>query len=247
MSRGSRKHVLDWTSRPNFLVELLQLVSPVECKLTAATKWMPQGHERPQEARLESFDFLPHDVRARLQKWWLAHDVGANTPNWDIAVGCQIEGKAGLILVEAKANVPEMSSLGKKLGDDASERSVANHGRITEAIDEACEGLRRAGAMTSIKADRHYQLANRVAFAWKLADLGLGVPIVLIYLGFTGDEGIRDAGEPFRDHEHWESAFHAYADSTVPKNLFGSRIDCGKSGTWFLVRSRRVLEISPLR
>jgi hypothetical protein len=243
MSRGSRKHVLDWTSRPNFLVELLQLVSPVECKLTAASKWMPQGHASPQEARLESFDpFLSRQVRSELRKWWLAHEAGANTPNWDIAVGCEIEGKSGLLLVEAKANVPEMSPSGKKLSDDASDRSSANHGRISEAIADACAGLRRAGAETSIRADQHYQLSNRIAFAWKLADLG--VPTVLVYLGFTGDEGIRDAGEPFRDDDHWRSAFGAYAYSTVPKNAFESRINCGNSPAWFLVRSRKVMEMS---
>ncbi len=43
-----------------------------------------------------------------LRKWWLVHERGANTPNWDIAAGCEIEGKTGVILVEAKANVPEL-------------------------------------------------------------------------------------------------------------------------------------------
>jgi hypothetical protein len=246
MSRGSRKHVLDWTNQPTFLIELLQLVSPVDCKLTAASQWMPQGHSRPQEARLETFEpFLTRKVRADLQRWWLAHEAGANTPNWDIAVGCEIEGKPGLILVEAKANVPEMSAGGKKLGDAASERSVANHGRIAEAIADACAGLRRAGAETSSHVEGHYQLSNRIAFAWKLADLG--VPTVLVYLGFTGDEGIRDAGVPFQDHADWESAFGAYAHSIVPKNTFESRINCGDAATWFLVRSRRVIEVSPPR
>lgn len=246
MSRGSRKHVLDWTSRPNFLIELLQLVAPVECKLTAAAQWMPQGHSSPREARLETFEpFLTRDVRAGLQKWWLAHEAGANTPNWDIVVGCEIEGKAGLILVEAKANVPEMSGSGKKLADEASQRSGANHQRITEAIADACAGLRRVGAETSIRADQHYQLSNRIAFAWKLADLG--VPTVLVYLGFTGDEGIRDAGEPFADDAHWQNAFGAYAHSSIPKETFNRRIDCGNAPTWFLVRSRKVIEMSPGR
>lgn len=244
MSRGSRKHVLDWTSRPNFLLELLQLVSPVDCKLTAASQWMPQGYGHPQEARLETFaPFLTRDVRGALRNWWLVHEAGANTPNWDIAVGCEIEDKPGLILVEAKANVPEMSAGGKKLDAKASERSVANHDRIAEAIADACAGLRKAGTETSIRADRHYQLSNRIAFAWKLADLGL--PTVLVYLGFTGDEGIRDAGEPFQDHDHWELAFGAYAYSMVPKKTFESRINCGKAPVWFLVRSRKANEISP--
>jgi hypothetical protein len=62
MSRGSRKHVLDWTERPEFCAELLQLVAPVECRLTAQSKWMPRGYRSPDEARLETFgpEVLPH-------------------------------------------------------------------------------------------------------------------------------------------------------------------------------------------
>ena len=245
MPRGSRKHVLDWTSRPTFVVEMLQLIgAPAPCKITAASQWMPQGHANPQEARLETFaPFLSQSVRNELRKWWLVHEAGANTPNWDIALGCEIEGKPGLVLVEAKANVPEMSRGGKPLPDDASDRSQANHARITQAIADACAGLSCAGAVTTIGADKHYQLSNRLAFAWKLADLG--IPTVLIYLGFTGDEGIRDAGEPFRDDSHWQATFSAYAHANVPREVFESRIDCGRAPAYFLIRSRPVLEQSP--
>ena len=94
MYRGSRKHVLDWTSRPEFLVELLQLVAPVDCRLTARSKWMPVGYRSPDEARLETFGpevLADLTIWANLRKWWLVHERGANTPNWDIAVGCEIE------------------------------------------------------------------------------------------------------------------------------------------------------------
>jgi len=48
--------------------------------------------------------------------------------------------------------------------------------------------------------DSHHQLANRLAFTWKLATLG--IPVVLLY--FTGrDEGIADAGEPILDDAYW--------------------------------------------
>lgn len=97
----------------------------------------------------------------------------------------------------------------------------------------------------AISRDSHYQLSNRIAFAWKLASLG--VPTVLVYLGFYGDEGIRDAGEPFRDHAHWDETFASYAHTLVPSDLFNTRLDCGNAPTWFLVKARKVLEISPPR
>lgn len=248
MFRGSRKHVLDWTNRPEFSVELLQLVTPVDCRLTARSKWMPRGYRSPAEARLETFgpEIIPNpQTWTNLRKWWLVHERGSNTPNWDIAAGCEIEGKAGVVLVEAKANVPELSVLGKPVDPRASTASTENHERIAVAITEACSALRQLGAATTIGRDSHYQLSNRVAFAWKLATLG--IPTVLVYLGFIGDDGIADAGVPFSDIAHWESVFGEYAYSVVPRGIFEQRIDCVAAPVWFLLRSRRVIEMSPPR
>jgi len=180
-----------------------------------------------------------------LQTWWLAHEAGANTPNWDIALSCEVEGKPGLVLVEAKANVPELGLLGKKLDCAASEASRENHERIGRAIDEACTALRLVNPKISISRDSHYQLSNRIAFAWKLASLGL--PTVLVYLGFLGDRGISDAGEPFRDMAHWNEVFAKYAHSLVPNELFERRIECGPATAWFLLRSRPVIQSSEPR
>jgi hypothetical protein len=179
-----------------------------------------------------------------LRKWWLVHERGANTPNWDIAAACEIEGRPGLILVEAKANVPELTVAGKPVDAGASAASGANHERIGLAINEACASLRRISASTAISRDSHYQLSNRVAFAWKLASLG--VPTVLAYLGFWGDGGIGDAG-PFENAEHWEAAFAQYAHTMVPIELFERRIECEGAPMWLLVRSRQVIEVSAPR
>ncbi len=245
MFRGSRKHVLDWTSRPEFCEELLRLVSPVEARLTPSSIWTPKGYDAPKEAELKTFgpEAMPEsEVWPLLRRWWLVHERGANTPNWDIAFSCDIEETPGLILVEAKANVPELVRSGKGLRADASDNSRANHERIGGAIDEACAALRLVAGATAIRRDSHFQLSNRVAFAWKLASLG--VPTILVYLGFLGDRGIADAGEPFRDEAHWNDSFAAYAHSQVPRELFERRLDCGAAPSWFLARSRPVLSVS---
>jgi len=246
--RGSRKHVLDWTNRPDFVRELLHVVLPVDCSVTVASQWMPVGYGAPDEARLDTFgpQVLPNtNVWPVLRAWWLAHERGANTPNWDIAMSCEIEGKRGLILVEAKANVPELSASGKSSDAKGSQRSDENHTHIGAAIEEACAALLALGTPTSISRDTHYQLSNRVAFAWKLASLG--IPTVLVYLGFTGDDGIADAGVPFSDDAHWRGIFGAYVHTIVPESTFERRIDCGAAPFWLLVRSRPVLEPSPPR
>lgn len=244
--RGSRKHVLDWTGRPEFLSELAVLAAPAPISGLESAMFMPQGSAKPREARLETFGpaWLPgHPAWQTIEAWWLKHTEGANTPNWDIAVGCQVEERPGLVLVEAKANWPELSAAGKGAANETSSKSVENHEQIDRAINEANNGWQKIDDRTSISRSSHYQLANRLAFTWKLSQLGL--PVVLIYLGFTGDEGIRDAGKPFSDHGDWQKAFKGYSKRALPETLLETRIDTGRAPVWVFSRSRVVMEQSP--
>jgi len=96
------------------------------------------------------------------------------------------------------------------------------------AIEEACRGWWTVDKGVSVSRDSHYQLVNRLAFAWKLATLGIPIVLVyLVYLGFTGDEGIRDAGVPFADPTEWNRAFAHYAAGVLPLALFERRLDLG--------------------
>jgi hypothetical protein len=168
---------------------------------------------------------------------------GANTPNWDIAVGCTIENQPGLVLVEAKANRPELKADGKLLHESPSKNSEENHKQVGRAIDEARAGWQQVDPRVSISRDSHHQLANRLAFTWKLATLG--IPVVLIYLGFIGDEGIReDAGAPFSDDRDWQQAFSEYVSRTIPLDFFDRRVDFRPSPVWLVSRSRPILEQS---
>lgn len=110
------------------------------------------------------------------------------------------------------------------------------------AIAEACAALQRVSPSTAISRDSHYQLSNRVAFAWKLANAG--VPTVLVYLGFWGDDGLADVGAPFQSAAHWEADFTEHARSVVPMDLFEYRVECGAAPMWLLVRSRKVMAAS---
>lgn len=207
---------------------------------------MPRGHEWPEEARLEFFgrEVLSGDPRwSELTAWWLHHAPGANTPNWDIAVSCDIEGRTGFVLVEAKANVPELSAAGKPISGDASVRSISNHARIGAAIAEARDALATQFADIAISRDSHYQMSNRIAFAWKLASLG--IPVLLVYVGFTGDSGIRDVGEPLQNDEHWRQVFSDHMKAVAPLSMLERRIQAGPAAFWILSRSRQVAEISP--
>lgn len=245
MVRGSRKHVLDWAGTPRFLPDLLELAQPVECHVTATSKWRPLGYGDDSEARLETFGpaVMPGlSVWATLRSWWLKHEKGANTPNWDIALHCQVEGAPGLILVEAKANEPELSDAGKSRSKKPSEKSDENREQIGTAIGEARAALASQFPGICIDRDKSYQLSNRIAFAWKLASLG--VHTVVIYLGFTGDSGISDVGRPFRDEQDWRDVFTKHLDVVCPSPIAERRIQVGPASFWILSRARPVIEIS---
>jgi len=245
MYRGSQKHVLDWVEQPLFVPELLNLVRPVGAKVTAQSVWAPLGYRWPDEARLERWgpkNWGAHKCWGELEDWWLAAPRGANTPNWDLAMIADLEGQRGLILVEAKANVPELSRDGKEPPSE-SEGSRANHNRIGEAIESARKGLAVVAPGLNICRNSHYQLANRLSFTWKLASLG--IPVVLLYIGFTGDNGINDVGEPFSDSMHWHKVVERHLDEVGARDLFEHRQQIGGAPFWMLVRSRPVIEISP--
>jgi hypothetical protein len=184
-----------------------------------------------------------HAAWPRLHSWWLKHKRGANTPNWDIAVSCHIEGQPGLILVEAKAHERELEESGKRAERGASAASQANHDRIGGAISEACTQLSPKYPGISLDRDTHYQTSNRIAFAWKLASLG--IPTVMIYLGFIGDEGIRNVGTPFRDQSHWLDIFEKHLASVCPTSICNAATQCGEANFWLLPRARHVLQVSP--
>jgi len=241
--RGSRKHVLDWTSRASFQRSLVELVRPVAVSVDAADLWMPRGHKEPKEARLESFGPRAYpnlEVWPRLETWWLSHTAGANTPNWDVAAACRVNDTPGLILIEAKANVPELSAAGKPLGQEASENSRQNHERIGAAIKEASDALGGPQRGVRLSRDHSYQLSNRIAFAWRLASWG--IPVVLVYLGFTGDNQIADVGEPLKDDAHWLRLFSDHLAEIAPREWVNSRVDTQSAPFWLLARTLPVAD-----
>jgi hypothetical protein len=196
------------------------------------------GGAHPTEARLESFGREAMSDRAetwdRLQKWWLA--ARGNVPNWDIALSCDIGGKPGLILVEAKAHVGELSESGKSEGD--SEGSRRNQATIVAAIAEAREDLRlrQCELGSGISHDRSYQLSNRIAFAWKLASEG--IPTALVYLGFIGDQEIANVGEPFGSDTEWHKLMRSRLQLADSERQIEVACRTKREFFWVLSRAR---------
>jgi hypothetical protein len=138
----------------------------------------------------------------------------------------------GLILVEAKAHSDELKVSGKRPGNKK------NHEKIGAAIQQANEGLNAVLPGWSLSRDSHYQLANRFPWSWKIASLG--VPAVLVYLGFLRATEMRDKGEPFAGANAWESFVKEYSQGIVPGAAWNTRLLIEDTPLRVLVRSIQV-------
>jgi len=200
---------------------LTNLVELDDVQVNEEDFWMPQGlpvptddggwnRSRITEAQLDKDDgLLSAEERKEVTNWWLAVLRGdPMTPNWDIACTATIEGRAGLILVEAKAHSGELDTKGKRPGNPD------NHAQIGAAIQEANRNLNAILPGWSLSRDSYYQLANRFAWSWKIASLG--IPVILVYLGFLRVEEMRDRGEPFADQDVWENFVKEWSRGIVP-------------------------------
>ncbi|MEE8405336.1 MAG: hypothetical protein V3S17_08090 [candidate division Zixibacteria bacterium] len=226
-----RCHLLTHGTREQVAERLTKLIAPWG-SVAAVDNWMPQGFDEVKEAQLHNaerlLDVNPHGQE--LKSWWLAV-AGSNavTPNWDIASTCTIDGKPGLLLVEAKAHYTELNP------DDRCGASKPNFERIGEAIRAANDGLNKVQDGWNLSHESHYQLCNRFAWSWKVATLGF--PVVLVYLGFLNADEMRD---PFPDAQSWDNAVRNYSRGLVPESVWGSKLILDDTPIYPLIRSMEI-------
>jgi hypothetical protein len=128
-------------------------------------------------------------------------------------------------LVEAKAHPAE-------LHEDDCCKAGKNHKRISTALEEANRGL---GDDWCLAPKPCYQLSNRFAWAWKVASLG--IPVVLVYLGFLN---CADWDKPFTSHAAWEKCLLKYAENCVPMTAWNSKLLVNGTTVFPLIRSADV-------
>lgn len=214
--RGSkpRCHWLTHGARKDVAARLTELAADPLVTVTEKDYWLPDGFCRIEEAKLDSEpNLLPSDAdRDKLRKWWLA--VGPNTPSWDIACTCTIADNKGLLLVEAKAHENEPFNTRSK--------SCKNHQRIGEAISEANAKLTEQTELCwTLSRDKHYQMSNRFAWAWKLTEIGYSV--VLVYLGFLNAREMSNIGTPFADDNCWKEYVKKHSQHLFPTKVWDQK------------------------
>jgi hypothetical protein len=243
--RGSRKHLLDLLGSPHY-IQILNDLLHGRVVITGQDDRRPQDKSSPGEWELPKYcevHFSDCHRKHNLADWWLPlqlNNLSAKGVTWDLISTCLIGGKKGLLLVEAKAHEKELDYGGKLLKSNASLQSQVNHKHITERLKEASDGLKRKKSDVNIGIKTHYQLSNRVAWGWKLAECGL--PVALLYLGFHGDTYFNDY---FRDSDHWQRSMGAYMSGILPLSLPGFTIMSDNGGEFMMfVESLPVIEVS---
>ena len=232
--KGSRLRCLMLTSLPadTLVLALNELVAP-HAIVDPNHLQVPRGFLLPDEAKLGETPGLLSDLRREeITSWWLEETRNANTPNWDLVSQCRIGDRDRLILVEAKSHEGEFHT-----NCDTCGAKEPNATKIGGAVQEANDGWNRVLPGFSLSSDSHYQLSNRFAFSWKLATMG--IPVVLIYLGFLDAEEMTDGSRVIlRSARHWEDCVKKESASHIPPAAWEHSF-CGGNFTP-LIRSARV-------
>ena len=223
--RGSkpRCHLFTDGTPAEVVGRLTALVKPYG-SVSGTSEWRPVGFDDVDEVQLDKPNALiPDETSRELKNWWFAKSA-KGSPTWDLASQCVVgsgrDARPGVLLVEAKAHEGELESGGKSLKHDATSASRRNHERIGKAIEEANEGLRSltGDQAWGLSRDSAYQLANRFAWGWKLASLG--VPVVLVYLGFLNALEMSDKGDLFCEPHDWMECVKKHAKGKVPEEAW---------------------------
>jgi len=222
--KGSYRHMLDLVSAVNFQEIINTLLAGTGAHLAQEDSRHPRGRcNKPDWTEIELEDYLKrHPVPRHIgldRRWWIAFK--GKRPTWDLICHLEADGTPGLLIVEAKAHLCEMSETDCKSPVDLNnDRSVANDLSIRLRLAEATSELTGLGLGTfRLSAEHDYQLSNRLAYLQKLAREG--VPTILMYLGW-----LRSADwttDPFVDESAWENAVQGHFSRVGPWEFVGSK------------------------
>lgn len=232
--KGSQSAMIELINSDDFLDKLKEIVDDDSIEFSKNEKFKPISKEKPKEGELK--DFLINtewsELANNIGNWWLGiQKANLRTPNWDFISTCTINGKKGLLLIEAKAHWNELTN------DHCSSNSKNNREKIETAINQAKDDINNKNIVPpiSISIDNYYQLSNRIAHSWWLASQG--VPVILLYLGFLNCSDMQDNVKVFTSDLDWKNCFNQYSSKVGIDNLIGKSIDCNKSEFKLICRS----------
>jgi len=229
--KGSKRCVLDLLNSDRYINKINSLIRDAECRISIDDKKMPASYDDPKEAEFKGF--LEKDNKFSygrdIAEWWLCpHSVNARTPNLDLISTCKIGNEDGILIVEAKAHFGELNNERKGKAKGASDKSKQNHKKIEQAISQANSGISKQCNQVNISIDKCYQLSNRIAHAWWLADHG--IPVVVLYLGLLNVKDMDNGrNKVFKIDADWQQCFTNHSHKVGVDNIINKWIHCKKS------------------
>jgi hypothetical protein len=229
--KGSKTAMIRLVKSDDFIKTLNRLIKTSGASITEGNISIPNAQTPNKEVTLSTFLRQNFDSKKadEITEWWIK--VGTATPKWDFISTCTIDGKTGILLVEAKAHHGELKKDKKLLKKDASSETLQNHDQIALAINDANEHIQKGINSITLSRDTCYQFSNRVAHAWWLANHG--IPVVLLYLGFLNCEDLnvenkKNQYKLFTSNEDWETCFINHTKIVGAAELINKTIDCGE-------------------
>lgn len=231
--------MLDLVSAWNFRQLMNGLLAGTDACLADTDFRHPCGRSKKKDwTEVELEDYLKrHPIPGYSgldRRWWIAFK--GSRPTWDLLCHIEVAGKAGLLLVEAKAHFSELGEKNKKTAADPdNDRSIANDLSIRLRLAEASLRLTELGlGGFRLSADNEYQLSNRLAYLHKLASDG--IPTVLLYLGWLrSPDWPNDA---FPDGIEWEKCVMSHMSRIGPWSFVGPQNQIGTGASLqMIVRS----------
>jgi len=243
---GSRKHILDLLES-DWRPSINTLISRSGFQLADEPHLQPYGIQNADAwVEFEIEKYLNNWMSACPQiaeNWWLAHKTNKNRrPTWDL-IG-ELHGdnnRSGILLVEAKGNVKELTPKKGMTKSTGSQKSDANENQIKKRIRETQRVLNRLNrSKITLPFDEHYQLVNRLAYSCHLASLGYNV--VLLYLGFCQDTYFDD---PILNDRHWQRVMGGYMEDVVSQSFPEIRHDLDGGGSLqMLIETSEIKSVS---
>lgn len=233
--KGSQNEVISLIEKGIIISKLEEIIDDSTVQFSKKDKNKPLKDEDFKEAELKNFlkETSRPELGGQIRDWWLkVYKYNTRTPNWDFVSTCTIDGQEGLLLVEAKAHTREV-----KKNEKCGSTNKENREKIEKAIEKAKKEINNLNPSIDIKIskDNCYQLSNRVAHAWWLANNG--IPVILLYLGFLNCNEMEKNGKIFENNEDWQNCFQKYASSVGVDIIIDKSINCGKSKFKLICRS----------
>ena len=262
---ASRRRIVELTSAPNAVVaEALSTLIDGYGTVAPSSMWSPRGKTSSSPIRLdESQGFLKNPShKTALHDWWIGdekdEDVAgvqrrmygasrtpARMPIFDLMSTLENDG---MLLVSAAAHIGELNS------DHSHQREKTILPQIKRALEEASAGWNqmltahadsfgfKLSHRVKLSTDSHYRLSWHFALAWKLAQLG--VPVVLLYLGFLDATELEPDGRlTFTDHAMWEKCVFEKTSKPLPEEIWDAEFQVPNGAKISVLRRTMLLDL----